>query len=121
MKDQQQGKRAEQIAAAFFEAKGYIPVENNWRYGQKEIDLILRDGDAIVFVEVKARKQARYGHPEEFVDDQKRHNMVAAASAWMEIHGWEGEIRFDIIGILYQQGQPPSLQHIPDAFFPFYD
>jgi putative endonuclease len=121
MKKQLTGDRAEQIAATFFEAKGWTLLAQNWRYGQKEVDLILRDGHVIVFAEVKARRQVRFGHPEEFVDARKQANMVAVASAWMEQHAWEGEIRFDIVSILNQPGQPPFITHFPDAFFPFHE
>ena len=114
------GNEGENLALTHLLDKGFLLLERNWKYGQKEVDLIMKDREIIVFVEVKARKQTTYGFPEEFVDTKKQSNLVHAASAWMEQAEYEGEIRFDIVTILSVQGLQPSIQHIPDAFFPFY-
>jgi putative endonuclease len=114
------GQDGERIALDYLKAKGFHLVDQNWKYGQKEVDLIMKDQDTIVFVEVKTRKQTAYGFPEEFVDTRKQSNLVHAASAWMDQMEYEGEIRFDIVTIMGIQGLPPRINHIPDAFFPYY-
>lgn len=114
------GKEGENLALAHLLNKGFMLLERNWKYGQKEVDLIMKDQDAIVFVEVKTRKQTAYGFPEEFVDMKKQSNLVHVASAWMDQMEYEGEIRFDIVTLLQKKGSSPTINHIQDAFFPFY-
>lgn len=115
------GDAGEDLAAAYLLAQGHVVLARNWRSGRLEIDLITREGDTVVFTEVKTRKNTRFGHPDDFVDDVKQDRVVRAATAWLATTGHEGEIRFDIIGILDSGEGPPALRHIPDAFFPYPD
>jgi len=65
------GAHGECIAAAFLSLKGYEVLEKNFRYARREIDLVARDGDSIVAVEVKMRRGSRYGRAVEAVDRRK--------------------------------------------------
>ncbi len=114
----QTGKLGEAIARRHLEEKGYRILQANWRYRRAEIDLIAMQGDILVFVEVKTRSSVGFGRPEEFVTPYKEQLLTAAAIAYMEETGYEEEIRFDIIAIVYRSPEDYELEHFPDAFFP---
>jgi putative endonuclease len=111
------GNKGESFARQHLEGKGYKILETNWRHGNAEIDIIAKDGDTLVFVEVKTRGKAVAEKPQEAVGQKKRQLMVRAANAYtVKIqHDWE--IRFDVVAIVYYQN-PPKIEHIEDAFFP---
>ena len=111
---QDTGKRGEDAALAYLENKGYTPLARNYRHGHQELDLVMRDGRYIVFVEVKARASARYGTPAEFVTAKKRHNLILAAQAYlMQNRLTDAFARFDVVEVYTADG---TLRHIPDAF-----
>jgi len=114
------GDEGEELAARYLQDLGHRLIARNWRHGRLEVDLITREGDTVVFTEVKTRKNSRFGHPDAFVDAVKQDRLVRAATAWLAREGHEGAIRFDIIGIIRNRDEPPRLTHIPDAFFPFH-
>jgi len=106
------GRRYEEQAVLFFERQGYEILERNWRAGRKEIDLIVRNSDIVVFVEVKASVSERFGHPSEKVDRKKRQHLTEAARRFIverEISGVD--LRFDVI--TFSGG---NLEHYPGAF-----
>lgn len=111
------GKKGEQIAKVFLESKGYLILEQNWRYSKAEIDIIARDEECLVFVEVKTRSYGFFGSPEEFVNAKKQKLIIKAASSYMEQIGHEWEIRFDVVSVMIHQGTP-TINHFRDAFFP---
>ncbi|MFO7588206.1 MAG: YraN family protein [Gemmatimonadota bacterium] len=111
------GKRGESIAAEWLEGRGLNVIARNWRAGRLEIDLVAREGRAVVFVEVKTRRLGSGGRPAEAVDDRKRRNLVRAAGAWIAAHpGTGGEFRFDVVEVTLAAGGPPLVDHWPDAF-----
>ena len=88
-------------AAKMLEQKGFRIVEHNWRMGHLEVDLIAENKKEIVFAEVKARTTTYGGKmPEEYVDEDKKRRMTAAANAYIKYRKIEKIPRFDIIGIL---------------------
>lgn len=115
------GKAGEIAARNFLENKGYTVLEANWRFHRAEVDLIAKDGNILVFVEVKTRSSEAFGKPESFVDARKQRFLAEAASAYMEQidHNWE--IRFDIVSVLLEPGAEALLEHFEDAFFPGLD
>jgi len=116
---QDHGKQGEQLAKEFLESKGYVILNQNWQAGRAEIDLIARHDDQIIFVEVKARSYTYFGRPEEFVTKRKEHLMIDAAHRYIDMLEYDGEIRFDIIGIiLSKNGGEAKIKHFEDAFFP---
>lgn len=88
-------------AAKMLEKKGFKIMEHNWRMGHLEVDLIAESKKEIVFAEVKARTTT-FGEktPEEYVDENKKRRMLAAANAYVKYHRTEKTPRFDFIGIL---------------------
>lgn len=106
------GNSAEEKAVQFLIAKNYQILHQNWRYKHAEIDIIAKDFETIVFVEVKYRKNSNFGFPESFVTKNKIKKMHQAAQAFIDEHNWEGELRFDIIAI-----EANNIEHFIDAFY----
>jgi putative endonuclease len=110
------GKEAEDMAADFLKSIGYEIVERNYRYKRSEIDLIVRKDKWLVFVEVKMRSSDAFGYPEEFVDYQKRKNVVYGAEHYTYDHQYNGNMRFDVVAISMRNGVP-DIRHFEDAFY----
>ena len=109
------GREGEDVAASYLMQKGYRIVARNWRYGPKEIDIVARDGETMVFVEVKTRSTLAFELPQEAVTKKKMKNLVEAADAYMLQYNIELEGRFDIVGVL--NGNPPKvIEHIAGAW-----
>ena len=93
------GRDAEGAAARFLEGKGYVILERNFRTRRGEIDLVARDGDAVVFVEVKARAGSSFGGAAAAVGAAKRAKLVLAARAYVRARGLDCPMRFDVVTI----------------------
>jgi len=111
------GTNGERIAAKFLLNKGYNIRAINWRHGKKEVDIIAETDKDLVFVEVKTRRNDRFGFPEEAVGEQKKGFLKAAAEAYFDNCASQKAIRFDIISIRLLPGATHELLHIEDAFF----
>ena len=112
------GKLAEQLSKAYLQKKGYEILEENWRFSRAEVDLIARINNVIVFVEVKARSGTGFGLPEEFVDEKKQKLLSKAANEYIFLKEHQGEIRFDVVAILFKKGfSSYEIRHIEDAFW----
>ena len=109
------GDKGEEEAVRFLVANGYEVIERNWRWRRSEIDIIARFEEAIVFVEVKSRKNEDFGLPEDFLSADQQDRIHLASEVFCEQIGWSGHIRFDIIAILESQF-PNHLEHLEDAF-----
>ncbi|MEN0003467.1 MAG: YraN family protein [Bacteroidota bacterium] len=112
------GQAGEAFAASYLQAKGYTLLEQNWRYSRAEVDIIAKEGDVLVFVEVKTRSNLAFGLPEDFVTKRQEQYLAEAASVYMEHIGHDWEVRFDIIGVRWKANGQHQLKHYPDAFFP---
>lgn len=105
------GQKAEALAASFLQAKGLTIVERNFRAKVGEIDLVAKDGDEVVFVEVRARATKDFGGAAASVGGAKRRKLVRAARVWLAARGWDGACRFDVVAV-----DAGRLEHIPSAF-----
>jgi putative endonuclease len=112
------GKKGELAAERWLAGIGYQILEVNWRYKKAEVDIIAMDGNELVIVEVKTRRTDAFGEPSAFVSKRKEWLLMDAAVAYAQQVDHDGEIRFDIIGIVAISGQLKNLHHIKDAFFP---
>lgn len=112
------GRRGEAIAKAHLEATGYEIMDENWTYGKAEVDLIAYKDQTIIFTEVKTRTGNGFGEPEDFVDDRKQKLMASAADEYIYLMNHQGEVRFDIVAILFTPQNTYTLKHIEDAFWP---
>ncbi|MEE4260303.1 MAG: YraN family protein [Bacteroidales bacterium] len=111
------GKKGELIARKFLEEKGIQIIETNWRHEKDEIDVIAKDGDELVMVEVKTRSTRYFGDPSEAVGNAKESFLIRAAEAYVEIHNLNIDIRFDIISIVIDK-KGTHIEYIKDAFYP---
>lgn len=110
------GRRGEEEAAAFLEGQGYQILERGYRGAGGELDLVARQGDCLVFVEVKSGTEGGLGHPEERVDAAKRAHLIRVARHYCERHRVGGqEFRFDVIAVVFGSGEP-QITHLQDAF-----
>ena len=115
------GRKGEEIAVDFLRDKGYEVLEVNWRHRKAEIDIIAKEAEVLIFIEVKSRTNTYFGRPEVFVDAKKQQLIADAASVYMEQVGHEWEVRFDIIAVLFHNDAYQSVDHFKDAFFPGWD
>lgn len=99
------GTQYETLAAALLIKSGYRILCRNYRTRRAEIDLIAEEGNALVFIEVKYRKDARYGTPSEAVGKEKQRRIKGAALSWLSEQGGNRafRIRFDVVEILGDQ------------------
>jgi putative endonuclease len=112
------GRYGELLAKAYLEQQGYLILETNWIYGRAEIDLIAYYEEKLIFVEVKTRRATDYGEPEDFVDWKKEKQLEFASSVYIERKKHQGEIRFDIVAIVFENKELYKINHIEDAFWP---
>ena len=111
------GKLGEDLAVQYLTDKGYEILERNWRNIHKEIDIIAKEGDDLVIVEVKARQSDEYGEPDIAVTKRKQRMLIAAANAYILRNNLDMSTRFDIVSIVFKDGEP-VIEHIEDAFLP---
>lgn len=112
------GDRGERAAATFLKRKGMKVLARQFNTQWGEIDLVMRDRDTIVFVEVKSRHSTELGRPEERVDQKKRVNSTKAAYAFLKRYQKLGHrARFDVVAIVWPEGQAePEITHFENAF-----
>ncbi|AIM35548.1 YraN family protein [Sphingobacterium sp. SG20118] len=111
------GKLGESYAEKFLQDLGCEILLRNWRCKNLEVDLIVKDIDILVFVEVKTRRQIDYGEPFEFVDWKKKRKLTRAADYYLKKYKVQGEIRFDIVSIVIADKETIQIEHIKDAFW----
>ena len=116
----EQGLSGERLAAELLERKGFEILARRWRYGRKEIDLVVRRGDLVVFVEVKKRSSESFAPIRTSVGPAKQHHLIEAANGWLAEHSEDSNIlqyRFDVVLILgMDDNRKLSVEHIEDAF-----
>lgn len=112
------GKKGEEIAVQFLIDKGYKVLETNWRHRRAELDIIAKDGEVLVFIEVKTRSSQYWGQPELAVTPKKERLMVDASGVYMEQIDHQWEVRFDIISVIVINEGQSEVTHFKDAFFP---
>lgn len=111
------GRRGERLAENHLIARGYRLLERNWRCRQGEIDLVMREGDALVFVEVKTRSSTAFGHPFEAITPVKLARLRRLAREWCDAHPAErGRIRIDAVSVLSPRGGTPAIEHLVGVF-----
>jgi putative endonuclease len=111
------GTPGEVAAVHFLKQKGFIILEQNWRFKRAEIDIIARENSLLVFVEVKSRTKPLIA-PELAVSHQQEQRLADAAGEYMMQQRWEGAFRFDIVSVYISNQAPVHLVHYEDAFFP---
>lgn len=111
------GKIGEEIALKYIKNLGYEILEQNWRFKKFEVDLIAKDGEILVVIEVKTRKSDVFGAPDVFVDKKKQRFLIKAINEYIQQNQLENDIRFDIVSVIYDNNQE-KVEHIKEAFYP---
>ncbi len=106
------GNNGEQEAVNYLLSKAYNILARNFRFSRFEIDIIAKDGDVLVFIEVKTRTNVSLGMPEVFLSQAQQERIMIAAEHFLAQNNFEGDVRFDIISIIPGK----DLHHIKDAF-----
>lgn len=110
------GKIAEHKTAIYFRKKGYAILEHNYTSRFGEIDLIVENGEYIVFVEVKGRNENSIAMPREFVDEFKQKKIIATANVYLSQNNLNLQPRFDVVEIYIVNNKIKSLKHLENAF-----
>ncbi len=111
-----QGTAGEDLAVRFLEEEGFSILHRNYRYGHGEIDIVAKEGNELVFVEVKTRRSSTWGEPEEAVTPAKRLQIRRVAEGYFDEHDIdEYPCRFDVVAITFKNGKP-EIRLIRDAF-----
>ena len=107
------GAYGERVAAQSLVDGGMTVVDRNWRCDLGEIDLVLRDGDVLVFCEVKTRSSSAYGHPLEAVTPTKAARLRRLAARWLHEHDVHPEgVRIDLVGVLVAARGAADVEHV---------
>ncbi len=115
----EKGKAGEENALEVLKKNGYKIIERNYRCRYGEIDIIARDGETIVFVEVKTRSNSSFGPPKAGVDHKKQRHIIKTATEYLARCGLtDREARFDVVGIELK-GEGYSAEVVKNAFDAF--
>jgi putative endonuclease len=117
--EQQLGKAGEKAACRFLKSSGYHILARNFGCPVGEIDLICRDAESIVFVEVKTRADDAAADPETNITPAKQRRMERAAKVWLARHHWpDCAYRFDAVSVIIPSTREAKVRHIREAFLP---
>lgn len=114
MKRTERGRSGEDLAAKYLEGKGKKVLARNFRARGGEVDIVVRDGEVLAFVEVKTGRPGAFGPPESWVTPKKRAHLIRAAQVYLAKNPWEGDVRFDVVAV--EVGEDIRIRHIKDAF-----
>ena len=113
------GVEGERIAMAFLISCGWLVEAHRFKLGRHDIDLIIRKGRMVAFVEVKTRRSQSFGSGLEAVSRRKQRDIARVAGAWLLRNGRpEDEYRFDLVAVQDYAGVPPAVEHVADAWRP---
>ena len=110
------GRRGEELAAQQLAAKGYQILARNWRCETGELDLVAREGECLVLVEVRTRRGRSMGSPEESITAAKQARLIALGEAYVQENDWRGDWRIDVVAIeMGRQGRVLRIDHYENA------
>ncbi len=111
------GRQAEQQALCYLQGRGLQLLERNFRSRYGEIDLIMREADSLVFIEVRYRRHRGYGGPAASVDRNKQARLVSTALYYLQRHSGSAQqpTRFDVVA-LTELSDTTTIEWIRDAF-----
>ena len=110
------GRHGEELATRHLLAQGYELVTRNWRCEAGELDLVVKDGDTLAFVEVRTRRGQAFGTPEDSITPRKQARLITLADAYVQAADWSGNWRIDVIAIeMDQRGRLIRMAHYENA------
>jgi putative endonuclease len=117
------GKQGETIACNYLRKLGYTILSTNWRYKHEEVDIIAKQQNDLIFVEVKTRTLSEHSDPTDTITKGKMRHLVDAAEEYVTSRNLDVESRFDVITVVVgtsnnNQKTNPKIEHIKDAFGP---
>lgn len=113
---QRLGQLGERLAEQALTAQSYTILERNWRCPAGEIDIVARDGEDLVVVEVRTRRGTLYGTPEDSLTATKQIKLVELGQTYVQEAEWDGPWRIDVVAIqMDRRGQLERLTLIKDA------
>lgn len=111
------GEYAELVAASWLRTQGVKVLRRNFRYGRSgEVDIVCREGDTLVFVEVKSTIHPEHGTPSRAVNRRKRELLRRGARNWLRLLGYSVPIRFDIVEVVLRTNAPPMINRRKSVF-----
>jgi putative endonuclease len=111
------GRQSEEIAACFLRKKGMKILERNFSCNVGELDIIAKDKDAFVFIEVRSARGSFFHNPLDSLTKVKIRRLRILGQVWLKKHRVnDAYLRFDVIGIVYKQKEIDTITHIQDAF-----
>ena len=113
------GKFGEEKAKEFLESKGYVLITTNFRYDRAEVDLIFKDkkNKIVIFVEVKTRRNRKFGEPEESINKTKQNQIKKAAEGFVSENEkcLDYDLRIDTVSV-FMDGKGITINHTENAF-----
>ena len=106
------GAAGETLVATYLREQGAVIIATNWRIKEGEIDLVAMLDGRLLFVEVKSRTSAKFGHPLEAVGPEKAHRLQRLALAWIAMHDqWGADYRIDCAAVHFRDGLKPAIEY----------
>lgn len=107
------GAYGERVAVRYLTERGWTVLDRNWRSRSGELDIVARDGDEVVFVEVKTRSGTGYGHPAEAVTAAKVARLRRLAAEWLATHDVHtAGVRIDVLAVLRSRRGAAAVEHL---------
>ncbi|MFC2158096.1 YraN family protein [Acidobacteriota bacterium] len=111
------GRSGERTAEIFLRKLGYSILEKGFRFLRGEIDIIAREADCIVFVEVKTRSEEEFGFAEESIGQEKQKQIRKTAEGYLFLNSFQDrECRFDVISVITDKNKDFLIRHFKNAF-----
>ena len=110
------GKTGEDLAAIWFEEKGYKILNKNWRHKNLEVDIIAIHNNMLHFIEVKAVTTLRFGNPEDKVSEKKIRNLIKASEEYLFQNPQWKRIQFDVLSIIMKKNTAAEYFLIEDVY-----
>ncbi|MEA4868350.1 hypothetical protein SDC9_122851 [bioreactor metagenome] len=120
----EKGRIAEDIALGFLIDEGLVLLDRNWRWGHRELDLLMYSrkglgGEPLLHVvEVRSLSEPSTKMPFETVDRKKQLSVIRAAQGYVMMHRINFETRFDVVSVSFKKDGGHELEYFPDAFTP---
>ncbi len=111
------GAQGEDLATDYLKTKAFKILVRNYRQKTGEIDIIARDGECLVFIEVKTRTSLRFGQPYEAVTPKKQAQINRVALDYITRNKLHNQpMRFDVVSVLIQKNEKADINHLPSCF-----